>query len=93
MGFDYEGFNNPNNYYPYILTDLTISQNVGAGVVLSVDGQNLFNTNFGNGIARSVEYQGNSPIGAQIVGDEFTYGSRTRRTESSDRRRRRSTSR
>ncbi|MGD0473231.1 MAG: TonB-dependent receptor [Candidatus Velthaea sp.] len=74
MGFDYEGFNNPNNYFPYILTDLTISQNVGAGVVLSVVAQNLFNTNFGNGIARSVEYQGNSPIGAQIVGDEFTYG-------------------
>jgi hypothetical protein len=74
MGFDYEGQNNPNNYYPYFLTDVTISQSVGHGVLLSIVGQNIFNTNFGNGIARSVEYQGNAPIGAQIVGDAFTYG-------------------
>jgi hypothetical protein len=74
LGFDYEGNNNSSNYSPYILTDLTISKPIGAGFVLSVTGQNIFNTNFGNGIARSVEYQGNAPIGAQIVGDQFVYG-------------------
>ena len=73
MGFDYEGNNNANNYSPYILTDLSISKPIGAGVVLSVIGQNIFNTNFGNGIARSVEYQGNAPIGAQILDNQFAY--------------------
>ncbi len=74
MGFDYEGNNNPNNYSPYFVTDLTISQNVGHGVLLSVIGQNIFATNFGNGIARSIEYQGNAPIGAEIVDGQYTYG-------------------
>lgn len=74
MGFDYEGNNNSSNYSPYILADLTIREPVGAGVFLSVTGQNIFNTNFGNGIARSIEYQGNSPIGARIVNNQFVYG-------------------
>jgi hypothetical protein len=74
MGFDYEGNNNPNNYYPYCVTDLTISQNIGHGVLLSVTGQNIFDVNFGNGIARSVEYQGDAPTGAEILNSAFAYG-------------------
>src|ERR1035438_7025435 len=73
MGFDYEGNNNANSYSPYILTDVSISRPIGAGVLLSEIGQNIFNTNFGNGIARSIEYQGNAPIGAQIVDSQFAY--------------------
>jgi hypothetical protein len=73
MGVDYEGNNNANNYSPYALWDLTLRQNVGYGIMAQITGSNIFNANFGNGIARSVEYQGNANLGAYLPNGSTSY--------------------
>ncbi|GAC1414001.1 MAG: hypothetical protein NVSMB5_01360 [Candidatus Velthaea sp.] len=76
LGMEYDGPNNANNYPAFVLFDAGVRFNVGNGISFQTTAENLTNQNFGNNLARAVEYQGGVPIAASIKNNQFVFGPR-----------------
>lgn len=69
LGMDYEGNDNPYNYPAFVVFDATARTDVAPGWALTLSGENIFNRNFGNTLARAIEYQGQVQVGySSLVG-------------------------
>ena len=74
FGLDYEGNDNEYNFPAFYVFDMTARMDVGDGFMLQLSGQNIFNRNFGNDLARAIEYQGQVQVGYSSI-DGYGQGS------------------
>jgi TonB dependent receptor len=69
LGMDYEGNDNQYNHPAFMFYDATLRTDVAPGWSLTLAGENIFNQNFGNTLARAIEYQGQVQVGySSLVG-------------------------
>jgi hypothetical protein len=67
LGMDYEGNDNEYNVPSLVFFDGTLQHEVGNGFILRLSGENIFNRNFGNTLARAIEYQGQVQVGYSSI--------------------------